>query len=74
MRGWVSRKAPKLGFFVLDEVNPKVSIFRELNEKSLNGGSYTHIINEIPNLINPANTGLLRTHQGTKKKDRNILF
>ena len=52
----------------MDEVNPKVSIFRDLNEKSLNagsrdlnekslnGGSYAHIINEIPNLTNPATT------------------
>jgi len=52
----------------LDEVNPKVSIFLNFNEKSLSGGSYAHIINETPNLTNPANTGLLRPYQSTKKR------
>lgn len=49
-------------FFVLDEVNPKVSIFLNFNKKSLSGGPSAHIINEIPNLTNPANGGLLSPH------------
>ena len=52
---------------VCSSFNPKVSIFRDFNEKSLGGGSYAHIINEASNLTNPANCGLLRPHQGTKK-------
>ena len=55
-------------FFVLDEVNPKVSIFHEFNEKSLGGDSYAHIINETPNLTNPANCGLLRPYESIKKR------
>ena len=57
-----------LAFFVLDEVNPKVSIFLNFNKKSLGGGLCAHIIMETPNLTNPANTGVLRPHQGTKKR------
>ena len=55
-------------FFVLDEVNPKVSIFLNFNEKSLGGGLRAHITNKTPNLTNPANCGLLRPHQGIKKR------
>lgn len=61
-------KRQNKAFCILSEVNPKVSIFRVFNEKSLGGGPRTHSINGIPNLINPANTGLLRPHQGTKKR------
>ena len=61
-------KRLKQAFFVLDEVNPKVSIFRDFNKKSLSVGSYAHIIIETPNLTNPANCGLLRPHQSTKKR------
>ena len=61
-------KRLKKAFFVLDEVNPKVSIFLNFNKKSLGGGLCAHIINEIPNLTNPANCGLLRPHQSTKKR------
>ena len=57
-------------FFILDEVNPKVSIFINFDEKSLSGGQHAHIINKTPNLNNPANCGLLRPHQGTKKRGR----
>ena len=70
VRGWVSRKAPKLGIFDLDKVNLKISIFRVFNKKSLSSDSYVHIINEIQNLTNPANNGLLRPHQGHKKRGR----
>jgi hypothetical protein len=55
-------------FFVLDEVNPKVSIFRDFNEKSLSGGSYAHIINEMPNLFKPCKLWAFETSSRHKKK------
>lgn len=55
-------------FFVLDEVNPKVSIFLNFNKKSLSGGPSAHIIIKAPNLTNPANTKAYEASSRHKKK------
>ena len=52
----------------MDEVNPKVSIFLNFNEKSLSGGSYAHIINETPNLFKPRKLWAFEASSMHKKK------
>lgn len=51
----------------MDEVNPKVSVFRDFNEKSLSGGSYAHIINETPNLFKPRKLWAIEASSRYKK-------